>query len=146
MVLRRRVDPTSSAELAGFWLPRLASARCVRFDDLEDARPDAGLTGAYAWVRCDGDGDINEVVYVGSGIVRERINRERKKVLEASRVNADDLAVAWLLTDGVGIARTVEDLAIRRLAPSWQHTGFGSNAPGRGRAGQAPSIWEADNL
>ena len=142
MALRRRVDPTSALELARFWLPRLASARRVRLDDLEDARPDPGLTGTYAWIRCGDDDDIEEVLYVGSGIVRDRLNRERKRLLAASQLDASTLAVAWLVTDGIGIARTVEDLAIGVLAPSWQRTGFGSNTPGRGRAGQAPSQWE----
>lgn len=144
MVLRRRIDPTCAVDLAEFWLPLLDEAPGVPLADLDDARPPSRAHGAYIWYRRGSDGDVEQVLYAGSGHVRNWINRERKKILEAEELDRDGIEVAHVITGGREIARLVELLAIERLTPAWQRSGFGSNAPGSGRAGQRPAPWDTE--
>lgn len=145
MALRRRVDPTSARALADFWLPALAAAPSVPFADLDDARPPVGAVGAYLWQRRNSAGLVEELLYAGSGRVRDRLTRERKKILDASNLDREGIEVAYLLTDGPAIAAMVELLAIEMLNPEWQGTGFGSNHPGPTRSGQRRAKWDTDH-
>jgi len=145
MQLQMLVNPTSAAELAKFWVPQLTAAPSVPLADLDGGRPPVGAVGTYLWFRRNTSGEIDEILYVGSGDVRDRINRERKKLRNASRLRRAGIEVAHLLTDGPAIASLVELLAIEQLSPLWQRTGFGSNQPGRGRAGQRRCQWDSDH-
>jgi len=135
------VNPTSAVELSDFWVPMLSDAPSVPLADLVDDLPPVGAVGAYQWFRRSACGSVGECLYIGSGILRVRLNRERRKLLDATRLNRAGIEVAHVVTEVPGIARMVELLAIDRNRPSWQSMGFGSNQPGRGRAGQAPTEW-----
>lgn len=145
MQLQMLVNPTSAAELAKYWVPLLSEAEGVPLADLDDGRPPVGAVGTYLWVRRGSDGRNEEVLYAGSGDVRDRINRERRKILAATNLQRDGIEVNYVLTDGPAIASLVEILAIEQLRPRWQRTGFGSNHPGPTRAGQRRCSWDTDH-
>lgn len=75
--------------------------------------------------------------------LRERLLKHRNSIKAVSNLDLKDFFVRFLVVDFSFIG-LCESLLINRFAPLWNTTvdGFGNNAPGSGRDGQAKSRWD----
>lgn len=78
-----------------------------------------------------------------SAVLHQRLTKHARSVENVENLGLEDFWCRWLVLDPVWIGLT-EQVLISEYRPIWNSvvSGFGINAPGRGRSDQARSRWD----
>jgi hypothetical protein len=83
----------------------------------------------------------DQCVYLGKAkCLRQRLSKHRRTIDDASRIEARDVTIQ-VLPSCFSLATGFEVFLIERHKPTWNASGFGSNAHGKGRSSQKQSCW-----
>ena len=76
-------------------------------------------------------------------VLYERLTKHAASINDANNISISDFTCRWLVLDEVWIGLT-EQVLIAEYQPLWNVvvSGFGINAPGKGRSGQRRSQWD----
>lgn len=85
----------------------------------------------------------DDLVYIGkTAKLRDRLKKHSRTIFDASRIADCDVTYVCLVRDE-HLMVAIESYLIKKFAPPWNSTGFGSNAHGKGRDKQRQSVWNA---
>lgn len=82
-----------------------------------------------------------------SGLLNSRLRKHIRSIDQAENLSLENFLLRFMAISPQHSAFTplIESHFIHKLKPLWNThiTGFGINAPGKGRAGQSPSTWDS---
>jgi len=82
-----------------------------------------------------------QLVYVGKATsLRQRLRKHCRTIADSTQLTPQQISFRYLPL-GKNLMTGFEDYLIDTYRPSWNGTGFGSNAHGKGRANQKQSQW-----
>ncbi len=87
-----------------------------------------------------------DLAYIGltKNSLRSRLSTHRLKIEKRQNITLAEVRCRYLTFDGSWWAAAAEAALIEHYDPKWNHSGFGSNAPGSGRPGIRVNAWNEE--